>query len=374
MRNMITVRAIMFLLLSSTYGCTNASSEWPMWQDFKDRFVQADGRVIDVTFEQKSTSEGQSYGLFFALVANQRHDFDTILKWTSDNLAGGQLGDTLPGWLWGKHSDGSWSIKDQNPASDADLWIAYCLLEAERLWHEPRYGDIAQKLLRQIERHETVDSGGTGALLLPGRYGFKLANGRVRIVTSYLPGFMFQYLAAADPQGPWQVIWDNYIQMTPTIFSAGIAPDRFVVDASGTVIPDTEQTPSASYDAIRVYLWAGMSGRNSADMLKLLSRYAVVVRELGQPPENVDPLTGNVLKADYSPLGFSGALLPYLAALGDTPTLETQRNRLSAANYKSPNYYDQVLIMFGKGWMDGHYRFDDRGRLQTRWMTDSAKL
>ena len=43
--------------------------------------------MIDLTFDRKSTSEGQSYGLFFALVADQRTQFDTLLKWTSDNLA-----------------------------------------------------------------------------------------------------------------------------------------------------------------------------------------------------------------------------------------------------------------------------------------------
>src|SRR5690242_9365011 len=92
---------------------------WGDWDRFAERFVQADGRVIDITFEGKTTSEGQSYGLFFALVANRRDQFDTLLKWTSDNLADGELDKTLPGWLWGKRDDGSWGIKDKNAASDA---------------------------------------------------------------------------------------------------------------------------------------------------------------------------------------------------------------------------------------------------------------
>ena len=82
------------------YGYANASSDWPLWDDFDARFVEPNGSVVDVTFGGKTTSEGQSYGLFFALVANQRQHFDSILKWTSDNLANGQLGDRLPAWLW----------------------------------------------------------------------------------------------------------------------------------------------------------------------------------------------------------------------------------------------------------------------------------
>ena len=363
------VLAIVLLMLFSSSGCTKAPVDWPAtWQYFVDRFVQADGRVVDVTFERKSTSEGQAYGLFFSLVANQRDRFDTILKWTSDNLADGQLGDRLPGWLWGLRDDGSWGIKDKNAASDADLWIAYSLLEAARIWHTPRYGDIARKLLRSIQREETLDAGRAGWLLLPGPYGFKLANGRYRLITSYMPGFLFRYLAAADPQGPWQAIWDNYMHMAPQIFSAGIAPDIFVVDSNGTVMPDTEAQPSASYDAIRVYLWTGMSGQRGQEMIKLIAGYAALMRESGLPPEKVNPLTGKVIKSDYSPPGFSGAVLPYLAMLHDTATLEKQRKRLNGDQYQTANYYDQALILFGKGWLDGQYRFDDAGRLQAKWM------
>src|ERR1051325_10123812 len=94
-----------------------ADETWPEWDRFAKRFIQDDGRVVDVTFDQKSTSEGQSYGLFFALVANDRARFDQILHWTSDNLADGELGRKLPAWLWGERDDHSWGVKDPNSAA-----------------------------------------------------------------------------------------------------------------------------------------------------------------------------------------------------------------------------------------------------------------
>ena len=351
-------------------GVANAASDWPEWDRFASRFVQADGRVVDLTFDQKSTSEGQSYGLFFALVANQRPQFDTLLKWTSDNLAAGQLGDKLPAWLWGRRDDGSWGVKDPNSASDGELWMAYTLLEAGRLWNAPHYADTGRKLLAQIRRREIVQTGAAGLVLLPGPYGFVLDRERYRVNPSYLPGFMFQYLASTDPTGPWQQVWDGYLRMAPQIFKAGVSPDNFVVDARGTVMPDTEREPSSSYDAIRVYLWAGMSGPGSQELLKLLSNYAALTRQHGNPPENVNPLSGVAIKLDYSPIGFSGAMLPFLSALGDQPTLEKQRSRVRAAalRTKDPtNYYDQVLVLFGQGWLDGQYRFGAQGRLQPKW-------
>jgi endo-1,4-beta-D-glucanase Y len=368
----IVFRIILWWAMSSASAFAGLSSDWPEWNDFSDRFVQADGRVIDITFDRKSTSEGQSYGLFFALVANQRAQFDTLLKWTSDNLASGQLGDKLPAWLWGLRTDGSWGVKDGNSASDADLWIAYTLLEAARLWNAPNYADTGRKLLVQIGRHEIAEAGRAGPVLLPGAIGFALDGGRFRINPSYLPDFMFRYLAAADPKGPWQAVWDGYMRMAPKAFSAGVAPDLFVVDSAGTVMPDTERGPSGSYDAIRVYLWAGMSGRSSEEMIRMLSTYAGLIRKIGTPPEKVDPLTAVAIKSDYSPIGYSGAVLPFLSALDDKPTLEKQRERVRVASLHAKlgertHYYDQVLILFGKGWLDGQYRFDDRGRLQPKW-------
>jgi endoglucanase len=372
------LKAIMFLgillcALLSTSASVSASSDWPEWNDFVERFVQADGRVIDVTFERKSTSEGQSYGLFFALVANDRARFDSILKWTSDNLAAGQLGKKLPAWLWGLRDDGSWGVKDGNAASDADLWIAYSLLEAARLWQAPDYADTGHKLLALIRRHEIAQAGSAGPVLLPGPVGFQLDKGRFWLNPSYYPDFMFRYLAAVDPKGPWQAVWDSYRRMTPKVFSAGVAPDLFVVDSTGRVMPDTQREPSGSYDAIRVYLWAGMSGNSSRETVKMLSPYAVLIRQLGVPPEKVNPVTAVAVKSDYSPIGYSGAVLPFLSALGDKPTLEKQHQRVRAALLRArqgepANYYDQVLILFGKGWLDGQYRFDDQGRLQPKWM------
>jgi endo-1,4-beta-D-glucanase Y len=96
----------------------------PLWEGYASFAINDQGRVIDHQGGDRTTSEGQSYGLFFALVANDRVRFDQLLKWTSDNLAGGDLGAKLPGWLWGKSPAGEWQILDQNSASDADLWIA----------------------------------------------------------------------------------------------------------------------------------------------------------------------------------------------------------------------------------------------------------
>jgi endoglucanase len=342
---------------------------WPDWDRFAGRFIEPDGRVVDRTFDSKTTSEGQSYALFFALVADRRDQFDTVLAWTSDNLAKGRLGPRLPAWWWGKTDDGDWRVKDSHSAADADLWIAYALLEAARLWAEPRYAEIGKQMLESIQRDEVELIGDGNAILLPGPVGFALDDERFQIAPSYMPGFLFRYLADVDPNGPWRRVWETYGRMQPRLFARGVAPDLATVDAAGRVLPDA--TAVGSYDAIRVYLWAGMSG--DATAVRLLEPFATLVRRYGAPPERVDPSTGVADHRVSFPIGFSGAVLPFLHALGDDATLATQRNRLAIARAtqtilkQSTNYYDQALILFGTGWIDGRYRFDEGGRVVPSW-------
>jgi len=369
----IVFHGIWLSIIVFASACSSARDDgWADWQHFKDRFIQQDGRVIDLTFGQKSTSEGQGYALFFALVANDRERFDAILQWTHLNLAERRLGDMLPAWHWGRHEDGSWRTVDSNSAADGDLWVAHSLLEAGRLWGVPEYEATGRKLIRLIAEKETVVAGKTGALLLPAPVGFALADGRYEIDPSYIPPFQFRYLATRDPDGPWLAILRNYLRMSPRIFSAGVAPDTLVVDSEDQVFPDTEREPAGSYDAIRVYMWAAMSGADGKSQLKLLAPFVELIREKGVPPEKLDPVSGQPVPNDWAPIGFSGAVLPFLKVIGEDKLLDKQlsrlkRDRTQARLSKSTNYYDDVLVLFGKGWLDGRYRFDEQGYLHTEW-------
>jgi endo-1,4-beta-D-glucanase Y len=154
------VAAVTSVLPNAAAAATAAQCDWPAYRSFVERFVQADGRVIDYsTPTQQTTSEGQSYGMFFALVANDRATFDRLLGWTRTNLAGNQFDAQdvrLPSWQWGKKPDGSFGVLDPNSASDSDLWIAFDLLQAGRLWNDSHYTTLGEALAKQIASKEVV--------------------------------------------------------------------------------------------------------------------------------------------------------------------------------------------------------------------------
>jgi len=341
---------------------------WPAWEAFAQHFIGSGGRVIEHTdARQRTISEAQAYALFFALVANQPERFEKLLRWTEDNLADGDLTQCLPAWLWGRRDDGSFGVLDDNAAADADLWIAHALGEAGRLWGVRRYTVLSNVLAERVRREEVAELPGLGPMLLPGPRGFVLAPGRWRLNPSYLPPMQLRWFAARWG-APWPALHDNALRLLRDSAPRGLAPDWTVYDGT---LQRFDAAPGAlgSYDAIRVYLWLGLS-TVPAPLLSHFEPMAAATDAAGAPPEKVDVLAGP--RPGDAPIGFSAALLPFLQALGRGETLRRQQWRVAERPPEPDAYFDQVLRLFGEGALEGRYRFDAAGGLVTEWAAARA--
>jgi len=358
---------------------TTPYGHWPLWDAYASSFIDDQGRAIDWQRESRTTSEGQAYGLFFALVANDRGRFDRLLNWTINNLAAGDLGTRLPGWFWGKSPSGQWQILDQHSASDADLWIAYSLCEAARLWHQPQYEVLGRRLLTRIAAAEVVELPGFGTMLLPGEIGFHPAEDTWLLNPSYLPLPLLTRLAVIDPQGPWAGIAARLPSLLTRSSRNGFAMDWVSYSQKNGLqpasLPGSSAVPCGSYDAIRVYLWAGLIHPETkwrAQTLGAVPGMANYLAAHGTPPELIDGT--RVMGKGDAPVGFSAALLPYLGALGAKSALQTQATRVRAQldpatglYGRPPTYYDENLILFGLGGWQHRFGFGRDGELQVTW-------
>lgn len=362
------------LILLGGYACAaNALCDWPAWEQYKHDYISEGGRVIDPsTPSQITTSEGQSYGMFFALVANDRAMFDKLLQWTEDNLAAGDLSAHLPAWQWGKktpqdpHSE--WAVLDANSASDADLWIAYNLLEGGRLWQSRRLQTLGTLLLQRIAREEVADIPGLGMMLLPGKSGF-VHEDTWRLNPSYLPPQLLTRFSTLN--GPWKSMQSVNLRLQQESAPHGFAPDWIVWHKQHGWQPDVDKPNIGSYDAIRVYLWAGMLDVHSAEHAALTAHFHPMVTQTvqkGAPPERVNTATGNM--QGEGPVGFSASLLPLLAA--DPTALNVQRQRIQDAPPNNNAYFSASLTLFGQGWDEQRYRFNQLGELLPSWGNQCA--
>jgi endo-1,4-beta-D-glucanase Y len=372
--SVLTASALAASAAQANGGAARACGDWRAYRAFVERFVQSDGRVIDrSTATQQTTSEGQAYAMFFALVANDRATFDRLLAWTRTNLAGGRFSASslqLPAWQWGRQPDGSSGVLDSNAASDADLWLAYDLLEAGRLWRAPDYAALGGALAQQVAEREVATLAGFGPMLLPGPAGFAIG-GVTRLNPSYLPLPVLRALAYAQPRGPWDALANNALRMIRATSPRGFAPD-WVAWRDGQFVVDPQYQDLGSYDAIRAYLWAGLASPSdplAKPWLAALGGMRERVAQTGVPPEKVAAASG--AGTGEGPLSYWGALAPYFNALGDASGVARARAMLAvldgAPQAREPVYYDRVLGLFGGGAIDGRYRFDAEGRLLPAW-------
>jgi len=351
------------------------SGAWPAWQSFLSRFAQEDGRIVDLSQEdRRSTSEGQAYAMFFALVANDPLMFDRALGWTRHNLCGNRPDLNLPAWLWGKSKSGQWGVIDGNSASDADLWMAYALLEGARLWRRAGLARAGLNLLQLIRKNELIDLAGFGQMVLPGAQGFTRPDGAL-LNPSYLPLQLFRRFSWVDPKGPWTVLAQRSAALIRGSAPNGFSPDWIAWNGKAFVV-EGEKGAIGSYDAIRTYLWAGMLDPGDPlrkDVLAALQGPVGLLRTQAGMAEKVNTRLGAA--SGKAPVGFAAALLPYLSALRQPGLADAQAKLVPAGGqpaYAQLSYYDMALILFGQGWFERRYRFASDGRLLPAWRTQCS--
>lgn len=345
------------------------------WEKYAERFVQADGRVVEPSQNGRTTSEGQAYALFHAVVNDDPERFEQILKWTDINLASFKLGEKLPAWHWGQRADNTWGVLDDNSASDADLLLVYALLEGGEKWRKPQYKPLALKIAARVAGEQVTVLAGNGAVLLPGSNGFTQSDGSARLNPSYWMVPVFRRLNAEGFGGPWNQLAESGVAAIETMSPRGAVGDWIEWDPSvGYHSTADAKGAFGTYDAIRAYMWAGMI--HDADplkprLLKTLRPAAEFVVKKGSVPERFDVATGKGLGA--GPVGFQAAFLPLLESLA--PQVEGAREAIAKLSvaieaqkqdglYGTPAfYYDQNLVLFGKSWTEGVFRFDPDGRL-----------
>lgn len=327
---------------------------WELWDQFKASNLTPEGRVVDYS-EAKliTTSEGQSYGMFFALVANDKKAFDDMFAWTEKNLGADQ-----PAWLWGipdGKPDGQGKILDTNNATDSDMWIAYCLLEAARIWNDSTYLPKAEAYMAKLK--ELVrDIPNVGKVLLPGRVGFE-EKGVITINPSYYPPHILRRFAEHDSF--WLAVLEGSINAMVRCSPGGAAPDWAKFDAQGRLVDP--QKMEGSYNAIRTYLWSGILSPKDQNYEVLARQYQPminVVRVTNIPPEKVN--LENMTVSTRQVNAFGACFLPYVS---NDKAGGVIRTVLSTTKMEGDNYYRNVLTIFGLGFDSRAYAFDEKGRL-----------
>lgn len=255
MRVLLSVLVCFLFVVSPAMAGSAAPVPWALLTRYFRFHYQPDGRIVDHTRNDVTTSEGEAYALFFSLVDNDQSRFAAILLWIANNLAKGDLVRNPVAWLWGKNAKGTWGVLDPNTASDADLWIAYVLIEAGRLWHQPEYSRLGRLFATRIVKTDFRDLPGFGEFLAPGAHGFHPKPNLWRLNPSYTPPFILRRFQKEFRKSPWRDLPSLNLLFLQHVSRNGQVPDWATFSTGKGFVPDPQTPPVGSFDAIRVYLW-----------------------------------------------------------------------------------------------------------------------
>jgi endoglucanase len=196
-----------------------------------------------------------------------------------------------------------------------------------------------------------------------------------------MPLFLLEADAKAQPTGPWKSLAASLPALIQKTNISGFATDWLKIDSDGLMSPSpapdsNSDQATGSYDAIRVYLWAGITspaipGRDA--ILRSLSGMTAYMKLHPIPPEIV--AEGQHSPRGTGPVSFSAALIPFLQSVQEPNAATTQQRRLESSwsahtglYGNPPRYYDQNLAMFSVGYTEHRYRIQSNGDLEVSWL------
>lgn len=324
------------------------------WIKYKDRFIQSDGRVIDHSANQVTTSEGQSYAMLRAAWLGDQASFNTVWSWTQKHL---KREDKLFAWKWGQRSDGVWGILDKAAATDADQDIAYALLIGADKWKRKELRDDAVAILHDIWSKELVQIGGrryvTASDSAPGEKEPKLN-------PSYFSPYEYREFARVDPQHDWAELIDtsyDVLQKSSQMHVLKIPPDWCNIRKTDGAIVLSKDTYESdySYDAMRTpwrvaldYKWFGEKRARA-----LLEQF-VFLRESWRVSRTIRSAytASGVMRSFDEPLSGFGCVLPMVGLLEPEMAQQILQERIMSVYYDGlfrpeQSYYDNNWAWFG---------------------------
>lgn len=306
-------------------------------EDFLADWVDDDGRVVRRDQGGDTVSEGQAYGLFAALLADDEESFDAVWNWTTSEL---QRDDGLLAWRWAEGE-----VVDAEPASDADLDAARALVVAGERFDRPDLTEDGTALADVVIEQLTVETD-AGRILLPGLWAAKAPHG---YNPSYASPAAFSILARATGDARWDELARGSAQVTATMLdSVALPADWAQVHPDGRV----EMMPGAmgtgdevqyGFDAARLPLRYAESC--SAGDAQLAARTYAAMGQSDDIAARLD-LGGAPLTEDRSPLTFA-ARAAAATSDGDVTAGVADLKRAVELSADVQTYYGAAWAMLG---------------------------
>jgi endoglucanase len=310
---------------------------------FLGAYVDPDGRVVRRDQGGDTVSEGQAYALLLAEAAGDQGAFDRVWTWTRSHLQE-QSG------LFAFRADATGNVVDPQPASDADVLIAWALIRMGG----PRaaeYHRAGLQVANAVLARETARRGST-LMLAAGPW----ATGQpVTLDPSYWAPAAFEQLASFTHDVRWTQLDDGTVTLSSQLTSGGrlLPPDWARVDKAA---PEATEAPNGQshfvqygLDAQRLPVWLATSCNPAARQLAARLDPLLTAREDALA---LSPM-GQVIDSQTNATPVIGAAAAAQAA-GRTARRDSLFAQAIAENRQHPTYYGTAWIALGRTLLTTH--------------------
>jgi endoglucanase len=311
---------------------------WPLWEAWRQAYLDFSGRVVDVPQGSASHSEGQGYGMLLAAEFGDGDAFRRMAEWTDANLA--IRPDNLLAWRW--QPDVPERILDPNNASDGDLFYAWALLRGADRFNDPRWRSRATDIAVDLGRKCIAmrpDRPGV-PVLLPAEFGFTDEQG-LTLNPSYMMPRALREVAEATGVTELALAARSGLDLMAEIAAVRLVPDWIRLIPSG--ITSAERfSAHMGYEALRIPLflaWSGARGHPALTRASAAWSAYLAQRVSAQTPTVLDASSGAVLETSGDP-GYRA-----LAALAECVVGRNVGARMPAFTTNQP-YYPATLQLF----------------------------
>ncbi len=321
------------VLAAAIAGCGSAqvAAQAPA-TSFITGYVRSNGRVARPDQGNDTVSEGQAYGLLLAEATGRTVMFNRIWRWTQGHLQ-------LPNGLFAYHASASGRLLSPEPASDADLLIAWALLRYHGPGAAARH-EAGQRVAAAVLTQE-VTSGPDGKPVLAA--GPWAIGHPVSLNPSYWALPAMTALARLTGDARWQQLADEAVVLTGRLTQGGrvLPPNWAELTTAGALAPVSapygiESQAEYGFDAERTVLWFAASCNPRARALA--ARWWTLLRRPGRSQAQALRLNGHILNPDGAPLPLAAAAAAARAA-GQQDASQRLLKGAVAQQHSWPTYY-----------------------------------
>ena len=348
------------------------------WGTYKKQFLNSDGRIIDYSQGSITTSEAQSYAMLTSVWVDDKSTFDSVWKWTRENLK--RPNDNLFGWKWGQKADGSFGFLEDsgsNSAADADADIALALILASKRWGDPKYIENsdemdAKKILTDVWNLETAGVLGKRSLTAG---NWAKDSQQAVINPSYFAPYAWRIFAEVDKEHDWNSLVAPAYEALSELGknpldkskAVGLPPDWAAIDtATGKfkAAPFANLSTNYSFDAMRVpfriaidYVWN--RDARAHNYLASSFNYLTDIYQRDGKLAGSYSHDGRVVIENESPSMYSTSL-SYVQVVNNDLAQKLYQNKILDLYSNSQNtflldlpYYDRNFLWFGAALYNG---------------------